>query len=57
MGKRLPFGFHTPDRITRNESDGRTFYGYDNDNGKTDWYDEDGNLDSYSTTPRDEDDD
>ena len=55
MGKGFPFGFRTPDRTERNESDGRTFHGYDNDNGTTDWYDKDGNLDSTSKTPRDDD--
>lgn len=43
------------DRIDRNESDGQKFYGYDRDDGKTTWYDENGNLDSVTETPDDED--
>ena len=57
MGKGWPFGNRKPDRTDRNESDGQVFYGFDNDNGTTDWYDKDGNLDSYTKTPHDEDDD
>lgn len=38
-----------------NESDGRTFYGYDDGNGSTIWYDEDGACDSISSTPTDDD--
>ena len=45
------------DRTYTNESDGQKFYGYDNDNGTTDWYTEDGTLDSYTETPSDDDDD
>lgn len=44
-----------PDRTTTNDSDGQTFYGYDNDNGTTDWYAEDGSLDSSTPTPTDDD--
>lgn len=43
------------DRMERNESDGKIFYGYDLDDGKTSWYDEDGILDSITETPDDED--
>lgn len=46
-----------PDRVDRNDSDGQTFYGFDHDDGTTDWYTADGTLDSYSKTPRDDDDD
>ena len=46
---------HKPDRTDRNESDGRTFYGYDNDDGTTDWYNSDGSLESRSKTPYDYD--
>lgn len=42
------------DRTDRNESDGKRFYGYDRDDGKTAWYDEDGVLDSITETPDDE---
>lgn len=42
------------DRRYRNRSDGQVFYGYDDGNGRTDWYDEDGNLDSYTDTPTDD---
>lgn len=47
-----------PDRTWRNnDSDGRVFYGYDDEEGNTDWYDKDGNLDSRTSTPtRDEQD-
>lgn len=41
------------DRTWQNE-DGSTYYGVDDDNGKTDWYNEDGDLDSYSDTPSDD---
>lgn len=36
---------------TNNDTDRQTFYGYDDDNGKTDWYDKNGNLDSTTKTP------
>ena len=39
------------DRIDVNESDGMKFYGYDDGEGKTAWYDENGNLDNISETP------
>ena len=39
------------DRIDINESDEQRFYGYDSDDGKTDWYTEDGTLDSITDTP------
>jgi hypothetical protein len=42
------------DRIEVNESDGQTFYGYDDDDGETDWYTEDGTLDSSTPTPSDD---
>lgn len=42
------------DRKSTNESDGQTFYGYDSDDGKTDWYTEDGSLDSSTSTPSDD---
>lgn len=44
-----------PDWISVNESDGQTFYGYDDGDGETDWYDSDGNLDSTTSTPSDDD--
>lgn len=47
----------TPDRIDRNESDGQTFYGFDHDDGTTDWYMRDGTLDSVTETPRRRNDD
>ena len=41
-----------PDRTWRNNNtDGNTFYGYDGDDGKTTWYDKNGNLDSITETP------
>lgn len=45
------------DRTKTNDSDGQTFYGSDNDDGTTTWYDEDGHCDSTTSTPCDEDDD
>ncbi|MFD2446694.1 hypothetical protein ACFSO7_22400 [Bacillus sp. CGMCC 1.16607] len=43
------------DRIDVNDDDGQTFYGYDNEDGTTDWYTEDGTLDSNTETPDDDD--
>jgi len=42
------------DRVDHN-SDGTTFYGYDDETGHTDWYNENNELDSRTETP-DEDD-
>lgn len=42
------------DRYERNESDGMEFYGYDRDDGKTEWYDDSGHLDCITETPDDE---
>lgn len=44
-----------PDWVSTNESDGQTFYGYDDGDGRTDWYDGNGNLDSWTSTPSDDD--
>lgn len=42
------------DRTWRNnDTDGNTYYGYDDGDGKTTWYDKDGNLDSITDTPSD----
>ena len=49
-----PYG--DEDRTSVNE-DGTVFYGYDNDDGWTTWYGEDGTCDSRSQTPADDDDD
>lgn len=43
------------DRTSTNESDGQTFYGYDDGEGTTDWYTKDGCLDSQTPTPSDDD--
>ena len=43
----------TPDRQETNDSDGKTFYGFDSDDGTTTWYDKDGSLDSVTDTPDD----
>lgn len=43
------------DRIDVNESDGQVFYGYDNDDGTTDWYDVNNSIDCITETPDDED--
>ncbi len=46
--------FKKPDRKWRNnDTDGKEFFGYDDDGGKTTWFDADGNLDSISDTPSD----
>ena len=50
-----PFGWGDCDRETTND-DGHVFYGYDNDDGTTTWYDEDGHCDSTTDTPSDDDD-
>ena len=42
------------DRYERNESDGKCFYGYDRDDGKTAWYDEDNRLDCVTEIPDNE---
>ncbi|WP_167397267.1 hypothetical protein [Lysinibacillus mangiferihumi] len=41
-------------RTSTNESDGQKFYGFDDGEGRTDWYTEDGNLDSSTPTPADD---
>lgn len=46
--------FKKPDRTWKNnDTDGREFLGYDDGDGKTTWYDSDGNLDSITDTPSD----
>lgn len=47
--------FDDADHTYTNDSDGMTFYGYDDDYGHTDWYDDDGNLDSSTSTYYDDD--
>lgn len=54
-GNSDPFGWGDCDRETTND-DGSTFYGYDNDDGTTTWYDSDGHFDSTTDTPDDDDD-
>ena len=44
------------DRIDINDSDGQKFYGYDDDDGTTTWYSENGDLDSRTDTPSDDED-
>ena len=39
------------DREDWNESDGKHFYGSDNDDNTTDWYDDRGDYDSTTPTP------
>lgn len=53
--KNNPFGWGECDR--EKDEDGRTYYGYDDEDGKTMWYDEDGSCDCYTDTPDDEDED
>ena len=52
-----PFGWGECDREKTNSSDGQVFYGYDNDDGTTTWYDSNGNCDSTTSTPYDDDED
>lgn len=51
MGKEKPQDY---DRVDQNESDGKVFYGYDTEDGKTTWYDENNILDSVTDTPDDD---
>lgn len=44
------------DRVTYNE-DGTPFYGYDDEDGYTYWYDERGSAEGRSITPSDDEDD
>ena len=39
------------DRISTNKSDGQTFYGQDNGDGTTMWWNDRGEVDSISETP------
>jgi hypothetical protein len=39
------------DREATNDSDGQHFWGYDQENGTTDWYTDNGILDSNTPTP------
>ena len=49
--------YENADHVYTNESDGMTFYGYDDDDtGTTSWYDEDGNLDCDTYGSWDDDD-
>ncbi len=41
------------DRTETNTTDNQTFYGYDNEDGTTDWYDKNDNLDCTTPTPSD----
>lgn len=43
--------YNEPDWKSTNESDGLVFYGYDDDDGKTYWYDKDGVYDCTTETP------
>lgn len=44
-----------PDRIWRNNGgDGEVFKGYDDGEGRTSWYCQDGSLDSVTDTPTDD---
>ena len=47
--------WNDPDWMSTNETDGEKFYGYDDGEGRTAWYDSDGNLDSLTNTPSDDD--
>ena len=47
--------WNEPDWVSTNETDGEKFYGYDDGEGRTAWYDSDGNLDALTDTPSDND--
>lgn len=49
-----PFGWGECDREATNSDDGQHFYGYDNDDGTTTWYDESGCCDCTTDTPDDD---
>ena len=49
--------FKDPDRIEKDKMSKMTFYGYDNDDCTTDWYDKNGNIDCITPTPHDDFDD
>lgn len=47
--------FRNADRTWKNnDSDGETYYGYDDETGYTTWYNRDGQADSRTPTPTDE---
>lgn len=46
-----PFNREPDRRWRNNNSDGKTYYGFDNGDGKTSWYDANGHLDSVTDTP------
>lgn len=48
-----PFGWGEFDRESTNP-DGQHFWGRDNPDGTTDWYDDDGNYDCRTQTPDDD---
>ena len=49
-----PFGWGECDREATND-DGQHFYGYDDGEGTTTWYDESGGCDCTTDTPEDDD--
>ena len=50
--KNMSNWYDEPDRYWHNNcTDGEVFAGYDSEDGYTDWYDKDGNLDSRTETP------
>lgn len=53
-GKPDPFGWGECDREATND-DGQRFYGYDDGEGTTTWYDESGYCDCQTPTPEDDD--
>lgn len=54
MGHWNPFDLGDFDRESTNESDGAHFFGSDNEDGTTTWYDDDGNCDCITPTPSDD---
>ena len=51
---RFDFG-NNPDWVSTNETDGAKFYGFDDGEGRTAWYDSDGNLETVMDTPSEDD--
>ena len=43
-----------PDRLWNDIEEGQIYYGYDDGQGNTDWYDQRGYFDSCTSTPTDE---
>lgn len=56
MGRHSNPPFPNPDFWSRNSTDSNEFWGYDNGDNTTTWYDPYGCLDSITRTPNEDDD-